>query len=478
MAFENLSTRIQTALSGLRRKGKITQDDVNEATREIRLALLEADVNFKVVKDFVSAVKTRALGQEVMGSLTPGQQIIKIVDEELTKMMGETAVGLNKSPHIPTIIMMVGLQGTGKTTTAGKLANHLMKTEHARPLLIAADIYRPAAVDQLKVIGEQLSVPVYDEGTSATAETIVTNGLQVAEQNKNDYVIIDTAGRLEIDEQLMTELKNVKQIAHPDNILLVIDAMTGQVATQVAEGFDQSLDVTGVVLTKLDGDTRGGAALSIRAVTGKPIIFTGQGEKLTELDNFYPDRMANRILGMGDMLSLIEKAQSDYDQEQAEKVAMKMRENTFDFNDFIDQMEQVEKMGPMDEIMKMIPGMANNPALANVSIGEKDIAHLKAIVYSMTPAEREDPDLLNPSRRRRIAAGSGRNVQEVNRMIKQFKQSKEMMQKMSKGNFGDMNQLMGGGIGGKISKMAMNRMAKKVKKNKKKRLKNVKRFKS
>ncbi len=345
MAFENLSTRIQTALSGLRRKGKITQDDVNEATREIRLALLEADVNFKVVKDFVSAVKTRALGQEVMGSLTPGQQIIKIVDEELTKMMGETAVGLNKSPHIPTIIMMVGLQGTGKTTTAGKLANHLMKTEHARPLLIAADIYRPAAVDQLKVIGEQLSVPVYDEGTSATAETIVTNGLQVAEQNKNDYVIIDTAGRLEIDEQLMTELKNVKQIAHPDNILLVIDAMTGQVATQVAEGFDQSLDVTGVVLTKLDGDTRGGAALSIRAVTGKPIIFTGKGEKLTDLDNFYPDRMANRILGMGDMLSLIEKAQSDYDQEQAEKVAMKMRENTFDFNDFIDQMEQVEKMG-------------------------------------------------------------------------------------------------------------------------------------
>lgn len=478
MAFENLSTRIQNALSGLRRKGKITQDDVNEATREIRLALLEADVNFKVVKDFVNAVKERALGQEVMGSLTPGQQIIKIVDEELTKMMGETAVGLNKSPRIPTIIMMVGLQGTGKTTTAGKLANHLMKTENARPLLIAADIYRPAAVDQLKVIGEQLNVPVYDEGTSSSAETIVTNGLKVAAENKNDYVIIDTAGRLEIDEQLMTELANVKEIAQPDNILLVIDAMTGQVATQVAEGFDQTLDVTGVVLTKLDGDTRGGAALSIRAVTGKPIIFTGQGEKLTDLDNFYPDRMANRILGMGDMLSLIEKAQTDYDQEQAEKVALKMRENTFDFNDFIDQMEQVEKMGPMDEIMKMIPGMANNPALANVSIGEKDIAHLKAIVYSMTPQEREEPDLLSPSRRRRIAAGSGRNIQEVNRMIKQFKQSKEMMQKMSKGNFGDMEQMMGGGIGGKLGKMAMNRMAKNVKKNKKKRLKNVKRFKS
>lgn len=478
MAFESLSSRIQNALSGLRRKGKITESDINEATREIRLALLEADVNFKVVKDFVAAVKTRALGQEVMGSLTPGQQIIKIVDDELTKVLGETAVGLNKSPHIPTIIMMVGLQGTGKTTTAGKLANYLIKNENARPLLIAADIYRPAAVDQLKVIGKTLDVPVYEEGTDSSAETIVTNGLKVAEENKNDYVIIDTAGRLEIDQQLMTELKNIKEIAHPDNILLVIDAMTGQVATTVAEGFDQDLDVTGVIMTKLDGDTRGGGALSIRAVTGKPIIFTGQGEKLTDLDLFYPDRMSNRILGMGDMLSLIEKAQTDYDQQEAEKVAQKMRENTFDFNDFIDQMEQVEKMGPMDEILKMIPGMANNPALQNVSIGEKDMAHIKAIVYSMTPKERENPDLLNPSRRRRIAAGSGRNIQEVNRMIKQFKQSKEMMQKMSKGNMGDLEQMMGGGVQGRIGKMAMRSMQKKVKKNKKKRLKNAKNFKS
>lgn len=478
MAFESLSSRIQNALSGLRRKGKITESDINEATREIRLALLEADVNFKVVKDFVAEVKKRALGQEVMDSLTPGQQIIKIVDEELTKVMGTTNVSLNKSPHIPTIIMMVGLQGTGKTTTAGKLANYLIKNENARPLLIAADIYRPAAVDQLKVIGESLNVPVYDEGTSSSAETIVTNGLKQAEENKNDYVIIDTAGRLEIDEQLMTELKNVKDIAHPDNILLVIDSMTGQVATTVAEGFDKDLDVTGVILTKLDGDTRGGAALSIRAVTGKPILFTGQGEKLTDLDLFYPDRMSNRILGMGDMLSLIEKAQTDYDQQEAEKVAQKMRENTFDFNDFIDQMEQVEKMGPMDELLKMIPGMANNPALANVSIGEKDMAHVKAIVYSMTPAERENPDLLNPSRRRRIASGSGRNIQEVNRMIKQFKQSKEMMQKMSKGNMGDLEQMMGGGVQGKIGKMAMRSMSKKMKKNKKKRLKNAKNFKS
>lgn len=478
MAFENLSDRIQKALAGLRRKGKITEDDVNQATREIRLALLEADVNFKVVKDFIKAVKERALGQEVLDSLTPGQQIIKIVNDELTKIMGETAVGLNKSPHIPTIIMMVGLQGTGKTTTAGKLANHLIKTEHARPLLIAADIYRPAAVDQLKVIGDQLKVPVYGEGTTSSAETIVKHGLEKAAEDKNDYVIIDTAGRLEIDEKLMTELANVKEIAHPDNILLVIDAMTGQVATQVAEGFDEVLDVTGVILTKLDGDTRGGAALSIRAVTGKPIIFTGQGEKLTDLDNFYPDRMANRILGMGDMLTLIEKAQTDYNEAESAKMVEKMRENSFDFNDFIDQMDQVQKMGPMDEIMKMIPGMANNPQMANFSISDKDVAHLKAIVYSMTPEERENPDILSPSRRRRISAGSGRNVQEVNRMIKQFKQSKEMMQKMTKGNFGDMDKLMGGGVKGKIGSMAMRSMTKKMKKNKKKRLKNVKHHKN
>lgn len=478
MAFESLSSRIQNALAGLRKKGKITETDINEATREIRLALLEADVNFKVVKNFVSRIKERALGQEVMESLTPGQQIIKIVDEELTKVLGESAVALNKSPHIPTIIMMVGLQGTGKTTSAGKLANYLIKTEHARPLLIAADIYRPAAVDQLKVIGTSLNVPVFDMGTDHSAETIVERGLKQAAADKNDYVIIDTAGRLEIDEQLMTELKNVKEIAKPDNILLVIDSMTGQVATTVAEGFDNDLDVTGVILTKLDGDTRGGAALSIREVTGKPIMFTGQGEKLTDLDLFYPDRMANRILGMGDMLSLIEKAQVDYDQQEAEKVAQKMRENTFDFNDFIEQMEQVEKMGPMDEIMKMIPGMANNPAMANFSIGEKDIAHIKAIVYSMTEAERENPDLLNPSRRRRIAAGSGRNIQEVNRMIKQFKQSKEMMQKMTKGNFSGMEQLMGNGVQGRLGKMAMKSMTRKMKKNKKKRLKHARNFKS
>lgn len=478
MAFEGLSERIQNALSGLRKKGKVTQTDINQATREIRLALLEADVNFKVVKEFIAKIKERALGSEVLDSLTPGQQIIKIVNEELTQMMGESAVALNKSDKIPTVIMMVGLQGTGKTTTAGKLANRLIAEQKARPLLIAADIYRPAAVDQLKVIGNQLEVPVYEEGVNNSAEDIVRHGMQQAKENKNDYVIIDTAGRLEIDESLMDELKNVKEIAQPDNIVLVADAMTGQAAATVADGFNQALDITGVILTKLDGDTRGGAALSIRSITNKPILYVGEGEKLSDLDIFHPDRMSNRILGMGDMMSLIEKAQQDYDEKNAQELAEKMRENTFDFNDFIAQMDQIQSMGPIDELMKMIPGMANNPALQNINIGEKDIAHLKAIVYSMTPEERENPDILTPSRRRRIAAGSGRNIQEIHRMIKQFKQSKEMMQKVSKGNTSDLEGMLGGGMKGKMGKMAMNSMMKRSQKKKKKRLKKAKRFKS
>ena len=374
--------------------------------------------------------------------------------------------------------MMVGLQGAGKTTTAGKLANRLKTNDKARPLFIAGDVYRPAAIEQLKTIGQQLDVPVYDEGTDNDPVEIVKNGLAVAKENKNDYVIIDTAGRLEIDEQLMEELQKIKDLAHPNEILFVADSMTGQVAAKVAHGFDEQLDITGVVLTKLDGDTRGGAALSIRSVTGKPIKFIGQGEKLDQLDVFHPDRMANRILGMGDMLTLIEKAQTDYDEKQAKEVAEKIRENSFDFNDFIDQMDQIQKMGPLDELMKMIPGMANNPALANINIGEKDIAHLKAIVYSMTPKEREDPDLLNPSRRRRIAAGSGQSVQNVNRMIKQFKQSRDMMNKMSKGNMAGMEQLMGNGVQGRLGKMAMKSMVRRNKKKKKKRLKKIKRFKS
>lgn len=478
MAFEGLSERLNKVFSSLRGKGKLSDEDIRKVMREVRMALLEADVNFDVVKKFVKSVRERALGAEVMESLTPSQQVVKIVDEELTKIMGQEAVPLNKSKHIPTIIMMVGLQGAGKTTTAGKLANRLKSTEKARPLFIAGDVYRPAAIEQLKTIGQQLDVPVYDEGTEHDPVDIVRNGLKVAEENKNDYVIIDTAGRLEIDEQLMEELQRIKELAHPDEILFVADSMTGQVAAKVAHGFDEQLDITGVVLTKLDGDTRGGAALSIRDVTGKPIKFIGQGEKLDQLDVFHPDRMANRILGMGDMLTLIEKAQTDYDEKQAQQVAEKIRENSFDFNDFIDQMDQIQKMGPLDEIMKMIPGMANNPALANINIGEKDIAHLKAIVYSMTPAEREDPDMLNPSRRRRIAAGSGQSVQNVNRMIKQFKQSRDMMNKMSKGNMAGMDQLMGNGVQGRLGKMAMHSMIRKNKKNKKKRLKKIKRFKS
>ncbi|KRL53178.1 signal recognition particle protein [Lacticaseibacillus manihotivorans] len=478
MAFEGLSERLQKAFSGLRRKGKVTESDVRDSMREIRLALLEADVNFGVVKEFVKNVREKAVGAEVLESLSPAQQIIKIVNDELTATMGEAAVPLNKSPHIPTIIMMVGLQGAGKTTTVGKLSKRLIQQEKARPLLIAADVYRPAAIDQLQVVGKSVGVPVFEMGTDTDPREIVRQGLAQAALQHNDYVIIDTAGRLQIDEKLMTELADIKEIAHPNEILLVVDSMTGQAATDVAKGFDERLDITGVVLTKLDGDTRGGAALSIRKVTGKPIKFIGQGEKMDSLDVFYPDRMANRILGMGDMLTLIDKAQQNFDEKQATEMADKIKENTFDFNDFLDQMAQVQNMGPMEDIMKMIPGMANNPALKNFKMDPKDIAHMKAIVYSMTPAEREQPDLLNPSRRRRLAAGSGRPIVEVNRMIKQFNASKKMMSQMYKGNFQGMEGLMGGGVKGRLGKMAMNSMIKKQKKNKKKRLKHAKNFKS
>ncbi|WP_390404664.1 signal recognition particle protein [Lacticaseibacillus jixiensis] len=478
MAFEGLSERLQKAFAGLRRKGKVTEADVRDSMREIRLALLEADVNFGVVKEFVKNVREKAVGAEVLESLSPAQQIIKIVNDELTATMGDAAVPLNKAPHIPTVIMMAGLQGAGKTTTVGKLAKRLIDQEKARPLLMAADVYRPAAIDQLQVVGESVGVPVFEMGTDVDPREIVRQGLAQAHLQHNDYVIIDTAGRLQIDENLMNELADIKAIAEPNEILLVVDAMTGQAAVDVAKGFNERLDITGVVLTKLDGDTRGGAALSIRKVTGKPIKFVGQGEKMDALDVFYPDRMANRILGMGDMLTLIDKAQENFDQKQAEEMADKIKENSFDFNDFLDQMAQVQNMGPMEDIMKMIPGMANNPALKNFKVDPKDIAHMKAIVYSMTPAERENPDLLNPSRRRRIAAGSARPVVEVNRLIKQFNASKKMMSQMYKGNFQGMEGLMGGGVKGKLGKMAMNSMIKKQKKNKKKRLKHAKNFKS
>lgn len=481
MAFEGLTERLQNAMRKLRGKGKVSESDLRETMREIRLALLEADVNFTVVKDFVKQVRDRAMGADVLEGLNPAQQIVKIVDEELTKTMGEEAVPLNKSAKIPTIIMMVGLQGAGKTTTAGKLARKLKEDENARPLMIAADVYRPAAIEQLVQVAGSIDVPVFELGTDVNPVEIVRQGLAQAADNHNDYIIIDTAGRLQIDEQLMNELAEIKDLAHPDEILLTVDAMTGQNAVATAEGFNDKLDVTGVVLTKLDGDTRGGAALSIRAVTGKPIKFIGQGEKLTDLDVFHPDRMASRILGMGDMLSLIEKTQKEYDEKQAQALTEKIQENSFDFNDFLDQLEQIQKMGPMDELMKMIPGMANNPAMKNVQVDPKDMNHLKAVVYSMTPAERTNPDLLNPSRRRRIAAGAGRPIHEVNRMVKQFNQMKKMMNQMSKGNMSGMEQLMGntgiggGGIGGRMQKMALNRMSRQMKKNKKKRLKRKKR---
>ncbi|KRM99496.1 signal recognition particle protein [Loigolactobacillus rennini] len=475
MAFEGLTERLQNAMGKLRRKGKITEKDLREAMREIRLALLEADVNFGVVKDFVKTVRERALGAEVLDSLTPAQQIVKIVDEELTKVMGKEAVPLNKAPHIPTIIMMVGLQGAGKTTTAGKLAYRLKKQAKARPLFIAADVYRPAAIEQLQTVAQQVDAPVFQLGTDVDPREIVKQGLAQAAEKKNDYVIIDTAGRLQIDEKLMQELADLKAIAQPNEILLTVDAMTGQNAVNVAESFNQQLDITGVVLTKLDGDTRGGAALSIRAVTGKPIKFTGQGEKLSELDVFHPDRMADRILGMGDMLTLIEKAQTDYDEKKAADLAEKVQENTFDFNDFIDQLDQVQKMGGVKDIMKMMPGMNKIPGADQIQMGPEQIGHMKAVVYSMTPAERVKPGLLNPSRRRRIAAGAGRPIQEVNRMIKQFNQSRKMMNKMSKGNFSGMDQLFGQGMSGKLGKMAMGSMARKQKKRKRKRLKKARR---
>jgi len=475
MAFESLTERLQNAFSKLRKKGKVSETDLKSAMREIRLALLDADVNFTVVKNFVKTVRDQAIGADVLEGLNPTQQIVKIVNDELVKVMGDSAVDLNKSPKIPTIIMMVGLQGAGKTTTAGKLALKLKNEQKARPLMIAGDVYRPAAIDQLVQVGQQIDVPVFQLGTDVDPVEIVRQGLQKAQEENNDYVIIDTAGRLQIDEKLMDELARIKELAHPNEILLVVDAMTGQNAVNTAEGFNNQLDVTGIVLTKLDGDTRGGAALSIRAVTGKPIKFIGQGEKMTDLDVFHPDRMASRILGMGDMLTLIEKTQKEYDEKQAQDMTQKIRENSFDFNDFVDQMDQMQNMGSMEDIMKMIPGMANNPAMKNANIDPKDMAHMKAIVMSMTPAEREDPDLLNPSRRRRIAGGSGRPVVEVNRMIKQFGQMKRMMNQMSKGNFNGMEGMLGKGVTGRLSKLAMNSMVRKGKKRKKKRMKKNKR---
>ncbi|MGI8315098.1 signal recognition particle protein [Halobacillus mangrovi] len=431
MAFEGLSDRLQETMKKIKGKGKVTEQDVKEMSREVRLALLEADVNFKVVKDFVKRIRERAIGQEVMESLTPGQQVIKVVKEELTDLMGgdESRIAVAKRP--PTVIMMVGLQGAGKTTTTGKLANLLRKNYNRTPLLAAADVYRPAAIQQLQTLGKQLSMPVHAEGTEADPVDIAKNAIEKAKEEHNDYVIIDTAGRLHVDEGLMGELQNIKEAVQPDEIFLVVDAMTGQDAVNVAQSFDEQLDVTGVLLTKLDGDTRGGAALSIKAVTGKPIKFAGMGEKLDQLEAFHPERMASRILGMGDMLTLIEKAQTQVDEKQAKELESKMRTASFTFEDFLDQMDQVKNMGPLDELINMIPGANKMKGLKNVSFDDKQIVHVEAIIQSMTKKERVDPSVMNASRKKRIAKGSGTSVSEVNRLLKQFEEMKKMMKQMS-----------------------------------------------
>ncbi|CZQ84544.1 signal recognition particle protein [Trichococcus collinsii] len=468
MAFEGLSERLQGAMTKIGKKGKITEADLKEMMREVRLALLEADVNFKVVKEFVKKVNERALGSDVLESLSPTQQVIKIVNEELTELMGGQQEPFQFSVKPPTVVMLVGLQGAGKTTTAGKLANYMKKKENKRPMLVAADVYRPAAINQLQTLGKQLDFPVYALGTEANPVDIAKQAVEQAKLDGRDLVIIDTAGRLHVDEVLMTELKNIKAAVNPTEILFTVDAMTGQDAVNVAQSFNEQLGITGVILTKLDGDTRGGAALSIRSVTGKPIKFTGQGEKLEDFEPFYPERMASRILGMGDLMTLIERAQQDFDETKAAEMAEKIRENTFNFNDFIEQMDQVTNMGPLEDLLKMIPGMSNVPGLDKMKIDPKDVAHMKAIVLSMTPAERENPELLSQSRRRRISKGSARSLAEVNRLIKQFNESREMMNKMSKGNFAGMEGLLGQGPKGKMGKMAMQQMARRMNKKKKK----------
>ena len=431
MAFEGLADRLQGTLQRIRGKGKVTEADVKEMMREVKLALLEADVNFKVVKDFIKRVNERAIGQEVLKSLTPGQQVIKVVKEELTELMGGEQSKIAVSNRPPTVILMVGLQGAGKTTTTGKLANLLRKKYNRKPMLVAADIYRPAAIKQLETLGKQLSMPVFSLGDQVSPVEIAKQGVAKAKEEHCDYVLVDTAGRLHIDENLMGELAEIKEAVKPDEIFLVVDAMTGQDAVNVAKSFNDQLEITGVVLTKLDGDTRGGAALSIRSVAEKPIKFVGMGEKMDALEPFHPERMASRILGMGDVLTLIEKAQTDVDEEKARELEKKMRTNTFTFDDFLEQLAQVKKMGPLDDILKMLPGANKIKGMNNLSIDDKQIAHVEAIIQSMTKKEKDQPEIINASRRKRIAKGSGRPIQEVNRLLKQFEDMKKMMKQMT-----------------------------------------------
>ncbi|HBL82136.1 MAG TPA: signal recognition particle protein [Clostridiales bacterium] len=435
MAFENLSEKLGAALKKLKGKGVVTEKDIKESMREIKLALLEADVNYKVVKDFIGNVSERAVGADVLESLTPGQQIIKIVNDELAKLMGSDSARIEFAKKPPTIVLMAGLQGAGKTTFCAKLAGFMRKKHNKRPLLVACDIYRPAAVKQLEVVGKQIDIPVFQMGTQVSAVSIATAALEHAKQHGNDFVIIDTAGRLHIDDDLMQELEDIKAAVNPDEILLVIDAMTGQDAVNIAESFNARLEISGVVMTKLDGDTRGGAALSVKAVTGKPIKFAGVGEKLSDIEEFHPDRMASRILGSGDVLSLIEKAQAAFDEKDAAKLEDKIRHNSFNLDDFLAQMQQMKKMGPLTQIMKMIPGV-NAKAIDNADIDERKLDRVEAIIKSMTMRERENPSIINASRKRRIAAGSGNNVSDVNLLLKQFEQMQQMMKQFSGGGLG------------------------------------------
>ncbi len=435
MAFEGLAEKLQQAFRKLSSHGKLTEADVKAAMRDVRMALLEADVNYKVVKDFIAKVTERAVGSDILASLTPSQQVIKIVNEELTALMGGQNARLTYSPTVPTIYMLCGLQGAGKTTMAGKLSL-MIKKQGKRPLLVACDIYRPAAITQLQVVADKVGVPVFERGQSDVVETAKL-AIEHARKFGFDPVIIDTAGRLHIDENLMGELRDVKAAVKPTEILLVVDSMTGQDAVNVADTFNKNLGIDGVILTKLDGDTRGGAAISVKAVTGKPIKFSGTGEKLTDLEPFHPDRMASRILGMGDVLSLIEKAQDTFDEKNAAELERKMRTQTFDLNDYLKQMQQMKKMGSFEDILKMIPGLGSK--LGDIKIDEKKLGRVQAIIQSMTMEERHNPDILGASRKRRIAAGSGTTVQEINLLLKQFEQSRQLMkQMMGRGRRGRM----------------------------------------
>ena len=427
MAFESLSSRLQEITRKLSGKARITESDLKEVLREVKLALLEADVNYKIVKDFTKVVEEKALGQDVLKSLTPGQQVVKIVKDELVELLGGTESKINFTPNPPTVIMLVGLQGSGKTTTAGKLAN-LLRKQGKKPLLVACDVYRPAAIKQLQVVANQLNVPVYANETTKDVVQIAKQAYNVAISKLNDLIILDTAGRLHIDEELMQELKDLKASTKPHEILLVVDSMTGQDAVNVATTFNEHLGIDGVVLTKLDGDTRGGAALSVKKVTGRPIKFAATGEKLSDIEEFHPDRMASRILGMGDVLSIIEKAEEAFDMDEAEKLEKQLRKGEFDLNDYLAQLKQIKKMGSMKDLMGMIPGM--DKALKGVEVSDDALKPIEAIISSMTPAERSNPALLNGSRKNRIAKGSGTSIVEVNRFLKQFEQTSKMMRKM------------------------------------------------